>query len=123
MGLNDSTYDAVYFRPFNFLATDSLRKIHAVQYISHPEFPWKKLRTERNGIFEKALITPPDPNDWFKARIIVDCEAVTVFVNEDTTPSLVVKKLNTICDGKIGIWTGDGSGGEFYSLTITNKKN
>src|SRR6188508_819470 len=32
---NDSTYDAIYFRPFNFLATDSVRKIHAVQYISH----------------------------------------------------------------------------------------
>src|SRR5690349_6363136 len=31
--VNDSTYDAVYFRPFNFHSTDPVRKIHAVQYI------------------------------------------------------------------------------------------
>jgi len=27
-GLNDSTYDAVYCRPFNFFAKDSVRRIH-----------------------------------------------------------------------------------------------
>lgn len=37
-GLNDSTYDAVYCRPFNFFAKDSVRKIHVIQYISHPIF-------------------------------------------------------------------------------------
>ena len=42
-GQNDSTYDAVYCRPFNFFAKDSVRKIHAIQYVSHPEFPWKKI--------------------------------------------------------------------------------
>jgi hypothetical protein len=50
-GLNDSTYDAVYCRPFNFFAKDSVRKIHAIQYISHPQYTWKKLREERNGKF------------------------------------------------------------------------
>ena len=35
-GKNDSTYDAIYFRPFNF--KNSERKGHSVQYISHPEF-------------------------------------------------------------------------------------
>jgi hypothetical protein len=62
-GLNDTTYDAVYCRPFNFFAKDSVRKIHAIQYISHPIFTWKKLRDERNGIFEKEIINPPNPND------------------------------------------------------------
>ena len=37
-GQNDSTYEAVYCRPFNFLATDSVRKIHSIQYIAHPDF-------------------------------------------------------------------------------------
>ncbi|HLO82236.1 MAG TPA: hypothetical protein VK166_14820, partial [Chitinophagaceae bacterium] len=35
-GLNDSTYDAVYCRPFNFFAQDSVRRIHAIEYIAHP---------------------------------------------------------------------------------------
>jgi len=33
-GLDNSTYDAIYLRPFNFKTEDKLRKSHAVQYIS-----------------------------------------------------------------------------------------
>ena len=29
-GVNDSTFDAVYFRPFNFRSPDTLRKSHSV---------------------------------------------------------------------------------------------
>ncbi|RYD68993.1 MAG: hypothetical protein EOP55_24715, partial [Sphingobacteriales bacterium] len=68
-GLNDSTYDAIYFRPFNFRATDSVRRIHAVQYISHPAYTWKRLRDEQNAKYEKAVNPVPDPNEWFHARI------------------------------------------------------
>ena len=85
-GLNDSTYDAVYCRPFNFFAKDSVRKIHAIQYISHPTFTWKKLREERNGVFEKEIINPPNPNDWFSMTIVVDKKSVKAFINQDTKP-------------------------------------
>ncbi|MDJ1501342.1 family 16 glycoside hydrolase [Xanthocytophaga agilis] len=117
-GINDSTYDAVYFRPFNFHAKDSVRKIHAVQYISHPVYTWSKLREERNGIYEKAVISPPDPNGWFHARIEVVGETVQVYVNDIKTASLTIKKLNDRKDGKIGLWVGAGSGGEFKNLKI-----
>ena len=43
-GQDNTTYDAIYCRPFNFLVTDSVRKIHAIQYVSHPIYTWKKLR-------------------------------------------------------------------------------
>jgi len=117
-GVNDSTYDAIYFRPFNFNAKDPVRKIHAVQYVSHPEFGWERLRNERNGEFEKALVNPPDANAWFHTRIVVKDETVTVFVNDDKTPSLVVKKLNDRKAGSLAIWVGNGSDGEFKNLTI-----
>src|SRR6185369_10361257 len=42
--LNDSTYEDVYFRPFNFRSPDSIRRIHAVQYESNPAWPWNRLR-------------------------------------------------------------------------------
>lgn len=118
-GVNDSTYEAVYFRPFNFLTQDTVRKIHAVQYISHPGFTWRILRTEKNGIYEKALVNPPFPDKWFRARIVVDCKTVAVFVNNDQSPSLVIEQLNPVCEGKIGLWTGDGSGGEFRHMIIS----
>jgi len=120
-GADNKTYDAVYFRPFNFHATDPVRKIHAVQYISHPVYTWKKLREEQNGKYEKAVIDPPDPNGWFHARIEVSSKIVRVFVNNAPLPSLEVEQLSDRGDGMIGLWVGDGSGGDFASLSITAK--
>lgn len=117
-GLNDSTYDAVYCRPFNFFAKDSVRKIHAIQYISHPVFTWKKLREERNGVFEKEIINPPNPNDWFTMTLIIDKKSVKAFINQDIKPSLVVDKLNIRQNGKLGIFVGDGAGGDFENIII-----
>ncbi|WP_051312957.1 family 16 glycoside hydrolase [Sporocytophaga myxococcoides] len=119
-GADDKTFDGIYFRPFNFKTPDSVRHIHAVQYISHPDFPWKKLRDEKNGQYEKAVTPEPDPNNWFHARIEVGDKEVKVYVNNATKSSLVVNKLNDRKTGTIGLWTGEGSGGEFANLTITS---
>ena len=119
--MDDKTLDAVYFRPFNFLTTDSVRHIHAVQYISHPDFPWNVLRETQNAKYEKAIPSPPDPNGWFHAKIEVDYPHVRVYVNNSTTPCLTVDKLNERKSGKIGLWTGHTSGGEYANLVITNK--
>ena len=118
-GVNDSTYDAIYFRPFNFHSKDSIRKIHAVQYISHPEFGWKKLREEKNGIYEKAVTPAPDANGWFHAKIEVKNGEVVVYVDGAKKPSLSIKKLNERKSGKIALWVGDSSGGDFANLKIT----
>jgi hypothetical protein len=120
-GLNDTTYDAVYCRPFNFFAKDSVRKIHAIQYISHPKFTWKNLRDERNGVFEKEIINPPNPNDWFTMTLIIDKKSVKAFINQDAKPSLVVEKLNDRQNGKLGIFVGDGAGGDFEKIIIEPK--
>ncbi|MEO7989719.1 MAG: hypothetical protein ABI663_09275 [Chryseolinea sp.] len=45
---------------------------------------------------------------------------VKVCMNDDQTPSLVVKKIGTITKGKLSVWLGDGSGDEFSILSITN---
>jgi hypothetical protein len=117
-GGNDSTYDAVYFRPFNFQATDPVRRIHAVQYISHPDHTWKRLREQHNGRYEKALQSLVNPDGWFHARIVVKQKRIEVFVNDDKVPSLAVDKLNDRTEGKLGLWVGDGSDGEFGNLSI-----
>jgi hypothetical protein len=44
--LDETTYDSVYFRPFNFRSEDPLRRSHSVQYISQPTYTWRKLRDE-----------------------------------------------------------------------------
>jgi len=116
---NDSTYEAIYFRPFNFHASDPVRKIHAVQYIAHPTYTWRKLRDERNGEFEKGIDNAPDPNGWFHTKIEITSQEVLVYVNGSITPSLKVTRLYSENSGGIALWAGDGSGGEYKNLTIT----
>ena len=53
-GVNNETLDAVYFRPFNFRSDDPVRKVHAVQYISHPNYPWHRI-TSYNVCYTKLL--------------------------------------------------------------------
>lgn len=118
---NDSTYDAVYCRPFNFFAKDSVRRIHAIQYISHPKYTWKKLREERNAEFEKEIRNPPNPNGWFMMRLIVDDKTIKAYINQSKEPSLVVQKLSNATNGKLGIFVGDGAGGDFRSIRYSTK--
>lgn len=113
-------YEAVYFRPFNFHANDPLSRSHAVQYVSMPAYTWDKLRSEHPGQYEKAIDPAPDPSGWVHARIVVAYPNITVFVNNAETPSLVVNQLTHHKSGWIGLWVGNGSGGEFANLKISS---
>src|SRR4029077_19422264 len=117
-GVDGTTYDAIYFRPFNFSPADSARHSHAVQYISHPTFTWQKLRTERPGLFERPVSPAPDPNGWFHVRVGVASPKVSVFVGDAKEPSLVVDLLSDRTQGLVGLWVGNGSGGDCADLKI-----
>lgn len=119
-GENSTTFECVYFRPFNFRAENPENASHAVQYISHPEWTWQKLRAEKTGQYEKPIAPAPDGDAWFHAKIVVAAKKVTVFVNGAAKPSLEVDRLTDRPGGKIGIWGGDaGVGGHFANLKIT----
>ena len=118
-GSDNSTHDIIYFRPFNFQTADTVRRVHAVQYVSEPDFPWQVLREKFSGIYEKAVNPPPNGNDWFHVKIVVKFPEVTVFVNENPEPCLSVEKLNNRSSGKIGLWVGNNSDGDFANLLIT----
>ncbi len=117
-GVDSSTYDAIYFRPFNFKAEDPARRSHAVQYISHPTYTWQKLRAERPGIFEQPVNPAPDPNAWFHVRVVVASPKVSVFVGDAKEPCLVVTQLSDRTNGLVGLWVGNNSGGDFAELKI-----
>lgn len=115
------TYDAVYFRPFNFRVTDSTRHSHAVQYVSQPSWTWQRLRSEHAGQYEAAVVPEPDGDQWFHVRVVIERPKVSVFVNDARTPALVVNELSDRTRGSIGLWVGDGSGGHFANLRVTRK--
>lgn len=118
---DEETYEAVYFRPFNFVATEQARKDHMVQYIHHPIYTWYKLREERTGEFENEIVPPPDPDKWFKAKIVVSEKEVQVYVNDLPESVLEVDRLAKPGSHKIGLWTGNGSSGRYRNLKLTEK--
>lgn len=118
-GADSATYEAVYFRPFNFQTTDSARHAHAVQYISHPNDTWQKLRAEHPGVYEQPVNPAPDPNGWFHIRIVVSGSKVSAYVADATEPSLGVTRLSDRTSGMVGLWVGNTSGGGFANLRIS----
>ncbi|HVH66843.1 MAG TPA: hypothetical protein VM716_03170 [Gemmatimonadales bacterium] len=120
--LDAQTHDAVYFRPFNFRTADSTRHSHSVQYVSHPQWPWERLRAERPGVYERPVIPEPDGDEWFHARVVVERPRVRVFVNDANEPCLVVDELSDRTHGSLGVWVGNGSGGVFANLRVTRAR-
>jgi hypothetical protein len=118
-GVNDTTYEAIYFRPFNFATEDPARRLRAVQYVSHPAHPWQVLREQHPGVYEKPVIPPPDPDGWFHVTIQVDADTVRVFVGRAASAALEVKRLTTRPGGWVGLWVGNTSPGDFADVTIT----
>ncbi len=113
-------YEAVYFRPFNFRSDDPSRRSHAVQYVSNPTYTWQKLRNEHPGKYESAVAPAPDPASWVHARVVVAYPKISVFVDNAAEPSLVVDQLSDRKSGWVGLWVGNGSGGEFANLRISS---
>jgi hypothetical protein len=102
--VDKDTFDAVYFRPFNFRSPNPVNKSHSVQYTSHPYWTWNRLRNDHPGEYEKGIDPAPNGDDWFHAKIVVHKPEVKVFVNGAKDPSLEVKELSDRTDGSVGIW-------------------
>ena len=65
---DDTTYEGVYLRPFNFRNADVARRQNAVQYISLPDYDWPRLRKEFPSEFENPVDESVVPTDWVRLR-------------------------------------------------------
>jgi hypothetical protein len=110
---NSTTYDAVYFRPFNFKSNEALRRSHSVQYISMPDNDWEKLRNQFPGKYEHEVFPAPDPDEWFHVKIVLKGYHVSVYVNNERQPSLEVDRISNSTHGSVGLWVGNNSPGSF----------
>ncbi|NMH88905.1 family 16 glycoside hydrolase [Flavivirga algicola] len=120
-GIDNETYDAVYFRPFNF--QNPQKKAHSIQYISHPQFTWFKLRKDAPKVYENAIDIPLNPNEWFHVKLVVEYPSVKVYVNDSETHCLSIDQLSSQKQGWIGFWVGNNSEGTFKNLRIYPKEN
>jgi hypothetical protein len=113
------TYDAFYLRPTNGRADDQLRRNHSAQYISHPDWPWYRLRDETPGKYESYVDLEPDR--WTRIRIEVQGERARLFVHGQTQPTLIVNDLKTGAGGRgaVALWIDSGTIAHFRALRVT----
>lgn len=115
-----SSYDAFYLRPTNGRSDDQLRRNHSVQYISHPDYPWYRLRKETPGMYESYVDLVPD--DWTQVRIEITDQQARLYVHGDEQPSLIVKDLKSGNDrGAIALWIGPGTDAYFRNMKVTSR--
>jgi len=115
---DDSTYEAVYLRPFNFRTPDTARAKRALQYVSQPAYPWPKLRQESPGKYEQPVGPVPDPTSWVRMRLVVTRTQVSVYANGGDEPDLMVTRLGDVKPGPVALWVGNNSRGDFSNLTV-----
>ena len=113
------TYDAFYLRPTNGRADDQERRNHSVQYISHPEWPWFRLRKETPAKYEAYVDLVP--GQWTPIRIEVQGDRARLYVHGQAQPTLIVNDVKSGAHGKGGValWLGPGTVAHFRNLTVT----
>jgi hypothetical protein len=118
----DGRYEAFYIRPTKGRADDQLRRNHATQYISEPDFPWERLRREAPGVYESYADL--EPGIWTHLRIEIRGNRALLYVNRSPQPVLVVNDLKLGADarGGIALWVGSETEGHFADVTVTPRE-
>jgi hypothetical protein len=119
--VDGKTFEAVYFRPFNFMRDPEAFRARAVQYVAWPDHTWEKLRQGKPGVYESAVKPVPDPGGWFHARVVVTKQKVSVWVEDAKESCLVVDRLTSRGKGKVGLLV-DSKEGAFRNLRIVPAK-
>ncbi len=113
-----SSYECFYLRPTNGRSENQLQRNHSIQYVSHPEFPWYKLRKESPGVYESYADLVP--GQWIKVKIEVTGEKAKLYLRDADQPSLIVNDLkNKISEGKVALWLHSSTLARYRNLVIT----
>ena len=113
------TYDAFYLRPTNGRASDQVRRNHSVQYISHPDWTWSRMRQETPKKYESYVDLVPDA--WTRVRIEVRGDTARLYVHEQEQPTLIVNDVKTgaLARGAVALWIDAGTVAHFRDLRVT----
>jgi hypothetical protein len=110
-------YECFYLRPTNARADLQLRRNHSTQYVSHPEYPWYRLREESPGMYESYVDL--EPGVWTTVRIDVSGTHAWLYVHGAEEPTLIVNDLRgDDASGQVGLWLHSSTLAHFRNLRI-----
>lgn len=117
------TYDAFYLRPTNGRAEDQVRRNHAAQYVSHPDWPWFRLRKEFPSKYESYVDLVPGA--WTKVKIEVSGEKARLYVHGMKQPTLIIDDVKSGANarGAIALWTDNGTVAHFRNLVVSKARD
>lgn len=111
-------YECFYIRHSNGRADDQFRRNHTTQYVSLPEWGWKRLRDEAPAVYESYVDLVPDA--WTHLRIHVSGPRAELYVGSATQPVLLVKDLKQgKSHGRVALWVGTDTEAYFSQLKIS----
>jgi hypothetical protein len=114
-------YECIYIRPTNGRSEDQLRRNHATQYVSMPDWPWYRLRKESPGVYESYADMAE--GEWLHVRIVVRGKNAALYLGASSQPCLLVHDLKLgDSQGAIALWGGSGTIGYFANLAISRDK-
>jgi hypothetical protein len=118
--INDSNtkYESIYIRPANARVDDQVRRNHAIQYYSYPEYKFDRLRKESPEKYESY--SDMEMNKWITIRIEVKDEQAKLYLDNNKQPSLIVNDLKhgAGLSGAVGLWVEVGTEGFFSDLKV-----
>ena len=98
-------YECIYLRPINGRAQDQLQRNHAVQYVSLPDWDWKRLRDQTPGQYESYV--DMQAGEWTRMRIVVHGKDAALYVGAADQPCLMVKDMKLgDSRGGVALWIG-----------------
>ncbi|HEU4521589.1 MAG TPA: hypothetical protein VFT12_06280 [Thermoanaerobaculia bacterium] len=116
-GAGGSKYECFYLRPTNARADDQLRRNHSTQYVSHPDWPWHRLRKEHPGVYESYA--DMEAGAWTRVKIVVSGTRAQLYVNGAEQPALIVNDLKLgDTSGAVALWIGSGTEAWFSNLRL-----
>jgi hypothetical protein len=118
---DNTKFESIYIRPTNGRADDQLRRNHATQYFSFPDYGFQRLRDEAAGQYESYA--DMGLNEWISLRIVVKGAQAKLFLNNNPQPVLIVNdlKLGAYNKGGIGLFVDNGTEGYFSDIKISKE--
>jgi hypothetical protein len=114
-----SYYECFYIRPTNARSANQIRRNHSTQYISHPEYPWFRLRSENPGLYESYVDLVP--GEWTKIKIEVVGSEAKLYLHDAEQPCLIVNELkHEKSEGKIALWLHSSTLARYRNLVVTS---